>query len=300
MAMTTAEELENNTETDQELEYESDEDLNGADTTTCGQGDPTKDNSQVYDTNNEAQEHGGELELEEEEDGSLLVRSNGVFEEEEYETDEEDQITEEEEAHIVQQGEDRGEWSVEEVSDSNGEDEDEKGVESEEEGSENYDSEHSHKELEALTHIPVYLDIGEDVVKLFPPSCKEETMFEDLPLLFGTSEIIKEPLSEVFDTFKLYTSTTDDVVVFRVPSLNLAIRSDSQECLRVTLGDVLATFDVLRQQDSETYKFVQVEVGREPCLSAQLEAIRTQRKRGRDQVENTSEATMASDPKRSK
>lgn len=126
-----------------------------------------------------------------------------------------------------------------------------------------------------LSEIPVYLDIGNGVVKLFPPHCYEDSMFSELPLLFNNTNIIDQPLSEIFDTFKLVTSTLDDVVIFKIPALsNLTIRSDSIECRSITLASILEIFDILRQQDEETYKFVQIEVSKEIGLSSHLKSMR--------------------------
>lgn len=126
-----------------------------------------------------------------------------------------------------------------------------------------------------LSEIPVYLDIGNDVVKLFPPNCYEEAMFSELPLLFNNTNIIDQPISEVFDTFKLFTSTLDDVIIFKIPTLsNLTIRSDSIECRTITVANILEIFDILKQQDEETYKFVQIEVSKEVGLRSHLKSIK--------------------------
>lgn len=127
-----------------------------------------------------------------------------------------------------------------------------------------------------LDNIAVYLEIGEEVIKLFPPNCDEDPMFRDLPLLFSTNSIIEQPISEIFDTFKLATSTpVDTIVLFKIPALsNLVIRSDSVDCRTITLGNILHIFKLLRDSDEKTYQFIQVEVSKESGISKQLEKLK--------------------------
>lgn len=160
----------------------------------------------------------------------------------------------------------------------------------------------------SLSKIPIYLDFSEvcgeeemvlknmlvkeevkinfDFMKLFPPNTEEDELFSEFDSLFENfEECIELRFHDIFqriaralkiglDEFNIHLTFGD--------LLNLTMESDSVSCNEVTLKDLLAIYERLKNQspNSDLYGFLSVKVWLTRTGEAQLDILKNASFRG--------------------
>lgn len=149
-------------------------------------------------------------------------------------------------------------------------------------------------ESSAIPSIPVYIDLGEDVYKLFNPVGEEEPELVDLPVLYTQpKQIVDLKVVDALHELRQFveedqggggmTSLHGEELALELKELGLSIGEDNTFAETVTIGQVLALYSGLRDnsENKVLHKFIQLNIKRQTRVSDRFAELEMQRSAGK-------------------
>ncbi|ODV84008.1 hypothetical protein CANARDRAFT_213894 [[Candida] arabinofermentans NRRL YB-2248] len=156
------------------------------------------------------------------------------------------------------------------------------------------DKEEDDNDHSSIFELPVYIDLGDEIYKLFTPiNITEADDFRELPSMFNLESeipsILSQPLDRFFTTVRKFM--VDHQLSFKVNEelalvfknlKNLTVNEDNLFNSKLTLQDLLRLFISLRDNclNKDLFKFAQIEIITSPRFICQFSSLLKQSQEG--------------------